>query len=211
MKREKKAKEFTNIIEIDTSITTPVYKQIVQSVYKNIDSGILKKNDRLPSVNQIAAEFSLARDSVFTAYNDLRVSSGNLISKCKRLFLIYPDTLRTRDIIAGFNEFSKKKMIDTGIKSDIGNDVQKQDAFIVIDDNHLVDIIKVAKEKKWKLGKDLGVMSYNETNLKSIIAEGITTITTDFYAMGKTMAEMVSTGTQGVIENPFIMIDRGSF
>lgn len=139
------------------------------------------------------------------------VSSRDLIAKYKRLFLIYPDTLRTTDIISGFNKFAKKKIIDTGVKSDIGNDIQKQDAFIVIDDNHLVDIIKIAKEKKWKPGKDLGVLSYNETNLKSIIADGITTITTDFYAMGKTMAKMVSIGTQGIIENPFIMIDRGSF
>lgn len=342
MKKGNKSKELTNIIEIDTSISMPVYKQIVQSIYKNIDSGILKKDDMLPSVNQIAAEFSLARGSVFSAYNDLRasgiidsipgkgyhvlstqtnfkhniflffstftpyketlfnallknlpktcsidiyfhyhnikmfetlireqvgyynkfiimpevhqntlnilskldpkntylldvglkefkehysgvfqnfekdiysilISSQDLISKYKRLFLVYPDTVRTRDIISGFNKFAKKKIIYTEVKNSISNDIEKHDAFIVIDDNHLVDIIKVAKEKKWTLGKDLGVMSYNETNLKSVIADGITTITTDFLMMGKTMAEMVTTGKRGIIENPFIMIDRGSF
>ena len=338
-----KLRELTDIIQIDTSITTPVYKQIVHSIYRNIDRGILQKDDILPSVNKIAETFSLARGSVFTAYNDLRssgiidsipgkgyyvlstqtnqkhnifllfstftpyketlfnallqnlpktssldiyfhhhnmrvfetlireqagyynrfiimpevnenslsflsrlnpkntylldvgykefkdhysgifqnfekdiysilISSQHLVSRYKRLFLLYPDGLRTRDIISGFNKFAKKKLIYTEVKSSItSSDIQRQDAFIVIDDNHLVEIVKQAKEKKWKLGQDIGVLSYNETNLKSVIAHGITTITTDFEAMGKAMAEMVTTGKSEVIENPFVMIDRKSF
>jgi hypothetical protein len=47
--------------------------------------------------------------------------------------------------------------------------------------------------------------------LKSVIADGITTITTDFEAMGKTMANMVVTGNREIVENPFIFIDRHSF
>jgi hypothetical protein len=44
-----------------------------------------------------------------------------------------------------------------------------------------------------------------------VIGNGITTITTDFVAMGKTMAEMVVSGQRSVIENPFVIIDRKSF
>ena len=90
-------------------------------------------------------------------------------------------------------------------------DVQKGDAFIVIDDNSLVEVIQVATRKGWQLGRDIGVISYNETPLKSVIGNGITTITTDFAAMGKTMAEMVLSGKREVVENPFVLIDRKSF
>lgn len=338
-----KAKALTDLIQIDTSLTIPVYKQIVQSINRNIDKGILNKDDMLPSVNQISAEFSLARGSVFTAYNELRssgiidsipgkgyfvistetrpskkiflffstftpyketlynsllnslpetctldiyfhhhsmrmfetlireqapyyntyiimpevndntsgilsrldhkhtflldvgfrefnkeypgvyqnfekdiysilVDSENLLSKYKRLFLLFPEGLRTKDIISGFSKFAKRKVIQTGIRNKIlVSEIQQHDAFIVIDDNDLVDIVKTAKEKNWELGKDIGLISYNETHLKSIIANGITTITTDFVAMGKTMADMIVTGKREAVENPFILIDRKSF
>lgn len=338
-----RAKTVTDLIQIDPSLTTPVYKQIVQSISRNIDNGVLNKDDMLPSVNQISAEFSLARGSVFTAYNELRSSgiidsipgkgyfvlstetrqkkkifllfstftpyketlynallhnlpetcsldiyfhhhsirmfetlireqaayyntfvimpevndntlgilskldlkhtflldvglkeyrenypgvyqnfekdifsilmdSEQLVRKYKRLFLLFPDGLRTRDIIFGFQQFAKKKIIPTEVRSSINvAEIQKGDAFIVIDDNNLVDIILAARAKDWQLGKDIGVISYNETTLKSVIGNGITTITTDFVAMGKSMAEMVVSGKREVMENPFVMIDRKSF
>jgi DNA-binding transcriptional regulator YhcF (GntR family) len=338
-----KKKPAISLIELDPSLATPVYKQIVQSIYRNIENGVLAKDDLLPSVNQIAAQFSLARGSVFAAYNDLRASgiidsipgkgyyvsstetrqkqnifllfstftpyketlfnallnhlpktssldiyfhyhsikmfetlikeqaayyntyiimpevnadtpsilsrldpkntylldvgykeykklypgvyqnfekdiysilmdSQHLVAKYKRLFLIFPDSLRTRDIISGFNKFSKRNIIHTEVKNRIAADqIQKDDAFIVIDDNDLVKIIQAAKQKKWKLGQDIGIISYNETNLKSVIADGITTITTDFAAMGKTIAEMAVSGKGEIVENAFIMIDRKSF
>jgi DNA-binding LacI/PurR family transcriptional regulator len=140
------------------------------------------------------------------------MDSQHLVAKYKRLFLIFPDSLRTRDIISGFNKFSKKNIIHTEVKNRIAADqIQKDDAFIVIDDNDLVKIIQAAKQKKWKLGQDIGIISYNETNLKSVIADGITTITTDFAAMGKTIAEMAVSGKGEIVENAFIMIDRKSF
>ena len=333
------------LIQIDSSLATPIYKQIIQSIYRSIDSGALLKDDLLPSVNKVSEEFSLARGSVFSAYNDLRaagiidsipgkgyfvsstetkqnkrifllfstftpyketlynalinslpktctvdiyfhhhsmrmfeslireqagyyntfiimpesnssaastlavldprqtflldvgykdyakdyagvyqnfeddiyailMNSEELVSKYKRLFLVFPDGLRTKDIIAGFNKFSKinnSKTETSVINSVHPDEIQKNDAFIVIDDNHLVDIIKVAKHNKWKMGQDIGVMSYNETSLKSVIGDGITTITTDFAAMGRAMAKMILSGKKEVIANPFILIDRNSF
>ena len=338
-----KAKAAIDLISIDPSLTTPVYKQIVQSIARNIDNGVLGKDDMLPSVNQISAEFSLARGSVFTAYNELRSSgiidsipgkgyfvlstetrqkkkifllfstftpykeilynallrhlpetcsldiyfhhhsnrmfenlireqsayyntyvimpevsehtpailsrldhkhtflldvglkeyrneypgvyqhfekdiysilmdSEKLVRKYKRLILLFPDGLRTRDIISGFQKFSKRKLVPTEVRGSIrAEEIQKGDAFIVIDDNNLVDIIQCARQAEWRLGKDIGVRSYHETPLKSVIGNGITTITTDFAAMGKAMIDMVVSGKREVIENPFVMIDRKSF
>lgn len=338
-----KPKSLTDIILIDTSLTTPVYKQIVQSIHRNIENGVLQKDDMLPSVNQIAGQFSLARGSVFTAYNELRssgiidsipgkgyfvtstdthltkkvfllfstftpyketlfnalinhlpktasldiyfhhhsmrmfenlireqaayyntfiimpethpdalgilqkldpkrtflldvgykeyhkefpgvyqhfekdifnilVASREMMSKYKRLFLVFPTAAKTIDIITGFHKFGRKKTIPTAVINVIDEkEVKPGDAFIVIDDNHLVDIVNLAKANKWQLGKDIGLISYNETSLKSIIGNGITTITTDFNAMGKAMAEMVMQGKGEVIENIFNIIDRHSF
>lgn len=57
----------------------------------------------------------------------------------------------------------------------------------------------------------MGVVSYTETPLKSVIAEGITTITSDFGRMGKDMAKMILNNKKEKIENPFLTIERNSF
>jgi len=55
------------------------------------------------------------------------------------------------------------------------------------------------------------VLSYNETSLKSVIGDGITTITTDFNAMGRSIVQMISKGKREIFENAFNMIDRKFF
>ena len=61
-----------------------------------------------------------------------------------------------------------------------------------------------------KLGSDFGIISYNETPLKKVVENGITTISTDFRAMGKIMAEMILKGQKKQIENKCSLIIRKS-
>ena len=39
------SKAVSNIIQIDPTLAVPVYKQIVQSIVRNIESGTLSKDD----------------------------------------------------------------------------------------------------------------------------------------------------------------------
>lgn len=50
----------------------PKYKQIITSVEDAITNGVLKKGDKLPSLNKIKNENSLSRDTVLTAFNELK-------------------------------------------------------------------------------------------------------------------------------------------
>lgn len=336
-------KPITELIRIDPSLATPVYKQIVQSICRNIEAGVLQKNDVLPSVNKISEEFSLARGSVFTAYNDLRASgiidsipgkgyfvSGtetkqskrifllfntftpynadlfnallnslptsctvhsyfhqhsiksfealireqagyyntfiimpevhehtlnilsrldpkrtfllntgykeykkeypgvfqnvekdiystlrahqHLVSKYKRLMLVLPEGAPGKDVTAGFTKFVKKAGIAAAVISGIDADTAKKgDAYIVLHDDQLIEIVKLCKAANWQLGKDVGVLSYGETSLKSVIGDGISTLTTDFETMGRSIADMAMNGKREVVENPFKLIDRKSF
>lgn len=52
--------------------------------------------------------------------------------------------------------------------------------YILPNDNDLVHLLKAAKTQKLIVGEDIGVISYNDTPLKEVVAEGITTISTDF-------------------------------
>jgi DNA-binding LacI/PurR family transcriptional regulator len=59
-------------------------------------------------------------------------------------------------------------------------------------------------------GQDIGIVSYNESPFKEIIADGITTITTDFNQMGQSIIEMIFNNSTKHIENPSKLIIRNS-
>jgi DNA-binding LacI/PurR family transcriptional regulator len=61
-----------------------------------------------------------------------------------------------------------------------------------------------------KLGKHVGVISYNETPLKKIILNGITTISTDFQMMGEKTAQLILERSMQHIEIPFLLTLRAS-
>jgi DNA-binding LacI/PurR family transcriptional regulator len=72
-----------------------------------------------------------------------------------------------------------------------------------------VNVVKKSREQGLELGKAVGLISYNDTPLKEILADGITTISTDFEHMGKRIAELIlGKTTEKVSKNPFKMTVR---
>ena len=336
-------KKITDIIRVDSSLSTPIYRQIVQSVCEGIEKGRLHRNDMLPSVNSIAETFSLARGSVFTAYNDLRSSgiidsipgkgyfiTSTTLNQKKHVFLLF-DSLHERScalyksiahhigdsckvdmyfhendvktfesrikndavhfntfiispvstadvsailskldnkhvflLDAGYREYRKEY---TGVfrnaekelshlfqhfgknlvkykrlfllmragSSDIStiaafkklarnvdlpcevvdvvaqDKIKKGDAYIIYDDALLVNVVKWCKAAGFKIGKDVGIISYFENVLKEGVSEGITTFSTDLEWMGKNVAQMVCSGGHASVEAPVHINDRFSF
>jgi DNA-binding LacI/PurR family transcriptional regulator len=60
------------------------------------------------------------------------------------------------------------------------------------------------------IGKQVGIISYNETPLKEIILDGITTISTNFREMGKTAARLVLEKSKDHVANLFEVNLRNS-
>jgi DNA-binding transcriptional regulator YhcF (GntR family) len=90
-------------------------------------------------------------------------------------------------------------------------EIRQGDLIIAIDDKDLEYLVRFAAENGLEPGRDLGIISYNETPLKGIAGPGITTISTDFASMGKSMAEMIVSGKKKKVDNPFRMYRRASF
>ena len=59
-------------------------------------------------------------------------------------------------------------------------------------------------------GKDFGIISYNDTPVKEILAGGISTLSTDFALMGQTLADMVTDKTFRTVYNPSTLTIRKS-
>lgn len=139
--------------------------------------------------------------------------NGSLVSKYLRMVLVIRNQkTHFRDIANGFRDFCNQHPIRYDVVSDLPSlSINAGDAFVVVDDRDLEYIVRYSIEKKMILGADLGIVSYNEAPLKGIVASGITTITTDFSQMGKSMAQMILEGKKDKIDNPFNLILRKSF
>jgi DNA-binding transcriptional regulator YhcF (GntR family) len=114
------------------------------------------------------------------------------LKKYSRLVLVSPkEAFHAKSVISGFENFVHKFEKNYTIISQIdGFNVSQGDAFVTFSkyDQDDVAIIKLAHEKSWKLGKDIGLLSYNDTAVKEVLEKGITVISTDFNMMGEEAA-----------------------
>lgn len=135
------------------------------------------------------------------------------IKKYNKLIFFFPEKSvypYPRRILYGFQKFCGYHSLDFEILNQVYKDMtlKKGDLFIVIEESDLVLLIKQIRKSNLILGKDIGVISYNETPLKDLL--GITVISTDFKKMGRAAAKMILKNTTGKIKNPFNLIDRNS-
>ena len=87
-------------------------------------------------------------------------------------------------------------------------ELELNDLYVTITEDDLVNLVLQARDRDFKLGEDIGIISYNDTPLKALL--GITVISTDFKKMGEEAANMVLTNTPSKIKNDFNFIDRQS-
>ncbi|WP_321286319.1 GntR family transcriptional regulator [uncultured Sunxiuqinia sp.] len=328
-------------IQIDDTLSIPKYRQIINSIYQGILNGNLKVGDKIPSLNQICAEFELSRDTVMVAFNELKAkgiinsipgkgyyinstevnvdqrifllfdelnafkedvytsflnsldtksnvdiyfhhfnfhvfkdliseAAGNytsfvimpatfdqtsniisilpkdnvyildrkkedlteypviyqdfeedvyralengkdLLEKYQKLVMVFPGGKEPEGRMIGFEKFCKKnKMKYEVVRSLIDRTIEKGEAYFVPSDRNLVKLVKMADANCFKLGEDFGIVSFNDTMLKEVVAGGITTISTDFQLMGKNLAKMISDRSKAQISNPAQLIRRKS-
>ncbi|HTF30532.1 MAG TPA: GntR family transcriptional regulator [Flavitalea sp.] len=129
--------------------------------------------------------------------------------------LIYADTpltLKPVEIAKGFKRFCQQNHFAYQVIGEITttHDVRSGQVYIVIDDIDLIHLIKSIQQKGFMVGKDIGIICYNETPLKEILLNGISTISTDHYQMGKAAAELILGQKTDRIKNQFTLISRAS-
>jgi DNA-binding LacI/PurR family transcriptional regulator len=93
---------------------------------------------------------------------------------------------------------------------EVGRKLKKGEAYIVIEETDLVNLIKNCRSENMKIGRDIGIISYNETPLKEILQEGITVISTDHMKMGETAAKLILENKKERVKNNFELIRRKS-
>lgn len=134
------------------------------------------------------------------------------LGKYHTLKIIVPyNTYHPQEILQGFTRFCLQYAFNYKVVHNIANEpIKEGEAYINLMEDDLVILIEKILATHMKLGKHVGLISYNETPLKKIILNGITTISTDFQMMGEKTAELILKQSLQHIEIPFYLTLRNS-
>jgi len=146
---------------------------------------------------------------------DIQAALGegiDLIQKYSKINLVFPaNQYYSKNILRGFQIFSQINNLQFSIIDQLSEtDVKKGEAFVLISDDDLFQFIKISKSKNWKLGKDVGVVAYNDNTVKELLEDGITTISTNHDEIGRTAAQMILSKDFKRIKSPFEFVKRNS-
>jgi DNA-binding transcriptional regulator YhcF (GntR family) len=134
------------------------------------------------------------------------------LTKYHTLKIIFPEnTYHPEEILKGFRRFCNQYAFNYKTVHNIANEpIKEGEVYLNLMENDLVILIEKILATKLKVGKHVGVISYNETPMKKIILNGITTISTDFQMMGEKTAQMILENTREHFEVPFRVTLRPS-
>lgn len=197
------------------------YTHFVIITFLNGDTaGIL---NRIPPQKRIILDYDeKGLEGDYTAiYQDYKLDIEDALhvltpklKKYKRLVLIAPkEAYHAGLIIEGFEHFCRKAGFSGKVLPNVSaRNFKKGDAYITFSRYDLddIEIIKLVRKNNWQLGKDIGLLSYNDTAVKEILENGITVISTDFKKMGKEAAKAILSRQPVRIRNQARIISRNS-
>lgn len=211
-----------NINVLDTILTDSIGKYS-HYIIMSFDHPQMKKIiNKIPPEKLLVIDWNIhtaenhsyvCQDFGKAVYNNLEQHLDR-IRKYERFILIYPKnwTYHPTDAIDNFVLFCKNHHINYEIQYNIKDlDIKKGDLYLVVSDRSLTRILDQAENKQLEKGKDIGIISYNETPMKKYIKDGITVLSTDFTLMGKKAAEYVVSPGEMKAVIPTNMILRNSF
>jgi transcriptional regulator, GntR family len=108
-----------DIVSLKNSSKTPKYKQIIASIENAIQMRLLKKGDKLPSLNVLKEKHKVSRDTVLMAFNHLKTRgvlhavSGkgyyvatDIVTTSLKIFLLFDELNAFKEDL--YNAFLKK-------------------------------------------------------------------------------------------------------
>ncbi|MFC4870087.1 GntR family transcriptional regulator [Negadavirga shengliensis] len=210
-----------NMGAYDYYVIMPHFKDEKQRHY-NHDLNVMDCLKKIPAERLIIMDNQVPEleEKVSSIYQDFKNDIYNALCEgifqlqhYEKLLLVYPSSTvypYPLEIMKGFQKFCLDFDFDYEILETVYPEMElrSKDTFVVIEENDLVNLVKQVREQGYTLGKDIGIISYNDTPLKELL--GITVISTDFKLMGETAAYMIKKNKREAVKNIFKFINRGS-
>ena len=185
---ENKRDDYSNFVII------PVFLEGGEKAHEIINTipkeKLLLLDQLLPGINgDFAAVYEPFEKDIYDALEQM----VERLSRYQTIKIIFPEyTYHPKQILEGFYRFCNQYAFNYEVVPNVNKAVIAEgEVYISLMENDLVLLVEKIIETKLEVGKQVRVISYNETPLKKIILNGITTISTDFYLMGQKAAELI--------------------
>lgn len=210
-----------NAGKYDNYVVMPHFKD-KDLVHQNFNSEVIRALKRIPADKLVILDNFIPElsEQVGVVYQDFKQDIYDALEegvfrlkKYDKIILAYPQKSiypYPLEILEGFQRFCRIYGFDYEILETIYPDMELQarDAYVIIEESDLVNLVKQIRDQHFELGRDIGVITYNDTPLKELL--GITVISTDFKVMGETAAYMILKKKKEIVKNVFRFINRES-
>ena len=143
-------------------------------------------------------------------YNAL-ASELTRLRRYNNIYMVQSEAKEPYERYYGLRRFAEENHFNHKYLNSLkGRKINKGDLYILPGDIDLVNLLKQAERQGFTPGSEFGIISYNDTPLKEILAGGITTLSTDFRLMGHTMASLIGKREITIIDNPWRLEIRKS-
>lgn len=165
--------------------------------------------------DDIAGRYPGVRQDFYMDTYDALLKNLNSIRKYDTLVLVQHEAKEPEERYKGIQQFAEEFGFGSIFLPSIQNsDLRRGILYITPNDRELACIIKKAESQNLEIGSDIGIISYNDTPLKEVLCGGITTLSTDFSQMGRTMASLINKHSSNdnipTIRNPWMFCQRRS-
>ncbi len=189
-----------------TSLQNDLYSEVLDRLDNSkvllIDLGKFKKD-----------KFSYVCQGFDTTLYDCLTSGLKSLKKYNKIsFLFHPKSEHPKTCIPYFEQFCEDNDFQYEVlhKDITPEDIQKGTVYLSARHADMIQVVKICREKKLKLGSDVGLITFNDAPMLEVIENGISAISSDFKQMGKLSAEFIKTRNKVQTYVTTKLIIRGS-
>ncbi|MFD3292872.1 GntR family transcriptional regulator [Aquirufa sp. KTFRIE-69F] len=144
-------------------------------------------------------------------YQSLQQAKESLATY-QQIRLVFPtQSYYPKEIVQGFINFCRDYAFEYEVVESLSDvSLGSGQVYITVMEDDLLILLERIRNESLQLGKEIGIISYNETPIKRLLFDGISTISTDFEILGRKAAELVLSNERVKWQNPFVFISRAS-
>jgi DNA-binding LacI/PurR family transcriptional regulator len=90
------------------------------------------------------------------------------------------------------------------------DDLKSGEIYFTLQDQDLVQAIKYAENQNWEIGKDVGLIAFNDSPLKEVLNGGISVISIEAKKIGELVASVILENKKIEAEVELVFIVRKS-
>lgn len=151
--------------------------------------------------------------------NDIAEVLAGVVEKLKNFsrlnVLIMPNSLYSHLIRHAIENFAAENEILVEFHNGISESIiRPNEVYLMLNSQHdagLLEFSRISRSLGLTIGRDISLISYNDSPINEIILNGLTSVSTDFKQMGEVAAQMILDRNLSKVKCNFRLVRRSTF